>query len=320
MSSPTIMIAVVILACVVYFVYSAWNHNNKGIADLRSKYDRLYKQVTHGVITDEQLNPLKIENASNMSEETMDYQYDKSSVSGSETECTGSGSETDTETSDSEQEQAPAPKRIHPRYQKQPLHSKLEDIMREHQTHAPSQPVPAPVRLLPKDIVRVQEEGALEIPNIPMKPMHPMPIPVKTPSPLHHGGNIVPIPEQDLIDDLKRLKSENIVLLDDSMRPSTDHTEEEIIEFHDIDDMEEHAQGPTIMAQAIDQKIREDLERIDKENALLDNQSQAPVCPKPKSDKAKPKILAKPKTPKPIHLMRQRQQEMLHCQEQKLCP
>lgn len=331
-SSPTTMIAVVVLACVVYFVYSAWNHNNKGITELKDKYDKLHKQLTHGVITDEQLNPLKIENASNMSEETMDYEYDKSgSSSGSE-----SGSDTDTESdtsgSSSDREQIQR-KRIHPRYQKQnrSLHSKLEGIVRDHHQHAPVPAIPVPsmhyptpavsewkpnqgaVNPVPKSVQRVQEEGGLSVPSAaPIHNVSMHPATVSVPSPLH----TVSIPGQEIIDDLKRLKSENIVLMDDSAQPSKNHTEEEIIEFHDIDDIDEHHEGPTIMAQVIDQKIRGDLERMDQENALLEqhiteqqkkevkvpNTSTIVRKKEPKSasePKPKLKVLTKPKTPKP---------------------
>lgn len=231
LSDPKVIIIVLAVAALAVFVYFSWKKTSSSIDALQHDHKRLQKQLAHGVISDEKTNPLRIDNASNMSEETMDYEYDTRRP-----ESTDMDMDAETETEDPESDpdsenmmsgSEPGPKFI----------DQFSNLVQQHQQHRQHQ--------------------------------------------AHYGMPLLPdtntIPGHDMIEELRDLKNTGDVIIINDDEYETES--EEPIEFHDIDE-EPHLPEPVSLMQAhknelVQQKIQQDIQRMDHENKLFNQRMKA---------------------------------------------
>jgi hypothetical protein len=253
LTNPINMLMIVLMLAIAYFTYYTWRQTSSSIEQLEVKHQTLHKQLTHGVITDSHLRPLRSENASNMSDDTMDYEY---SESGTETETDAESEEAGSD-SEPEPEENTAPQvPVHSHSPKLSLHGKLNELVQQHQHHQAAPPQQTSVY-----------RTAISQPKM-------------IPSPLSRQHIVKPniIPDRDMINDLRQLKNnEEEVLLDDSDSNSTAEYDGELIEFHDIDDNAPSNANTSIVSQRINDKINLDVQRIDQENYAYDKKTKLSV-------------------------------------------
>lgn len=264
-TDPKVILIIVAVIALAAFVYVSWKKTSSSISALENSQKKIQKQLAHGVITDERINPLRVENASNMSDDTMEYNYnhDESESNSRRAEDTGSNSnpgtesqtETETETETGSQ-------------------SGSEPESMIHGTEAGTGTGTGTGNIFNQFHGLVQE----------------------------HQQHQQPLPGQNVLDELRNMRTkEDTVVIQEY-----DTDSEEPIEFQDIRDYEfeplEDDEPVSIMAikqqQLVEQKIKEDIERIDRENQQAQAQAQAQK-PKPKTEpkiKAKSKPKPKPKT------------------------
>jgi hypothetical protein len=233
---PKVIIIVLAIAALSIFVYFSWKKTTLSISELENSHKHLQKQLAHGVISDEKINPLRIENASNISEETMDYEYEESETEGP-----------DHEAESGRMSEVPH----HP-----PSH---------HQHHPPGhQNSEAGLAGMMQSIAQDFKQ--------------------------HYGidrseTNTVGVPGHELIGELRGFKSEGdiIIIQEDDYESNS----EEDIEFHDITEEDADPAEESLMQQHTDQlvqqKIKQDIDRIDDENKFLDKQIVPVSEPEPET-------------------------------------
>lgn len=290
-TDPKVILIIVAIVTLAAFVYVSWKKTSSSISALENSQKKLQKQLAHGVITDERINPLRVENASNMSDDTMEYNYEptpnaqahahgsgvvrgpgpeqEQNVPESELESeleseSGSGTETGTCT-ESEMESEPEAGHGTGHGTGPNFFNQFQGLVQQHQQHQQ-----------------------------------------------HQQPSTAPLPGQNVLDELRgmRTKEDTVVI----QEYETDS--EEPIEFQDIRDYDfepfDQEQHPlSIMEikqqQLVEQKIKDDMERMDRENqaqvasvsASKPSKPSKPASvsvstPKPKA-KIEPKIKSKPK-------------------------
>jgi len=285
LTDPKVLFLILAIAALAVFVYYQWRRTSNDISELTHGQKKLQKQLAHGVITDEKINPLKIDNASNMSEETMDYEYDRGQSEDQE-QATESGSDTDTETvSDDEHVPDQAPKQKF-----------IDSLINEHRAHHQGQ------RNNNDDEILHAHYGVSIVPDAP---------------------DINTIPGHDILDELRHMRDKNdIVIIRDN---DYDTDSEEPIEFQDMDmdmDMDDADADADADAddngdldiealrlmehkkeQIVKEKIHHDIQRIDDENRQLERQMRSYAAQQRKEQemaKTKVEVDTKPSVAKPV--------------------
>jgi hypothetical protein len=290
LADPKILIIIVLVAVLAFFIYYSWSKTSSSIGALEESQKLMHKQLAHGVITDEKLrHPLRIDNASNMSEETMDYDYNDAgkdketeSAESESAEDTEEAGETESEESENESHTDEPVSLPSPKFMRavQNLHQQHQQQQHQPQQHYEQQQHYEP---------EYEEE-------------------------YESSGRETIIPNQDIIDELRQLKNRDDFIIIDSpdqtyygnegMDEDMDEEEEEIIEFNEIDEASpglilKNDDIPfSVMLKKresmVQEKIQHDLSRIDQENQILDDR----ITPKPKPNPV-PKLKPKP-APAPV--------------------
>lgn len=275
-TDPKVLLVILAIVALGVFVYYQWRKTSTDINELAHGQKKLQKQLAHGVITDEKINPLKIDNASNMSEETMDYEYE-SQVARQEQDTESvpeTDPETDNDSSDDEQQhmgRAGIPQ--------QKFIDNFSNLINEHHGH-----------------VQGQDED-------PDADFHD-----------HYGVSIVPqtpdidtIPGHEILSELRQMRNKDDFVIIQDNDYETDS--EELIEFHDIvEDMDDADETLKIMdqkkEQIVQEKIQDDIQRIDNENKQWERQMRACAAQQRKEqEKEKETVVPAPApapAPKPV--------------------
>ena len=234
LSDPKVIIILLVAAALATFIYFSWRKTTESLMQLETSQKRLQRQLAHGVISEEKINPLRLENASNMSDETMDYDYPDDEHDDQQQHD---------QPHDQHQQHQQHPQRQHDQQHPQHPQHKQHPQHQQHQQHEQDQR-PVPESETESDFERYYGE----------KPLPPRNT----------------IPGSNMIDELRGYKDdEDIVIIHDD-----DYSEgsEEPIEFNDIDDTNDEGMMSLMQQereQLIQQKIRQDMTRMDNENQRL---------------------------------------------------
>lgn len=282
-TDPKVVIMIVLVAIVAYLIYRVW----KKTYSLEETQNLMHKQLAHGIITNEKLrHPLRIDDASNMSEETVDYEYNN------ENETTDAGTDVDGDAGTGNACEA--------------------DVDADAST---SQSETECDHDIPANFVdslrhyRSEQSGPAKQTKQPYS------------RPVEYESDEV-ISNQDLINELRQLKRRDDFIIIDSPESQYETDDEEIIEFHEIGNMDDAStEQPALSVMLkkrddiVKEKIQQDIERMDHENKIMYERVQASAKagarPAPasasasasksqakeaqKSTPRKPKVVVKPK-------------------------
>lgn len=254
-TDPKVLLVILAIVALAVFVYYQWRKTSTDINELAHGQKKLQKQLAHGVITDEKINPLKIDNASNMSEETMDYEYDSQGARQEQDaeSVPETDSETDNDSSGDEQQQQQQMGRAGIPQQK--FIDNFSNLINEHRGH-----------------IQGQDEDPDPDTDADFHD--------------HYGVSIVPqtpdidtIPGHEILSELRQMRNKDDYVIIQDNDYETDS--EELIEFHDIVEDMDDADDETLKImdqkkeQIVQEKIQDDIQRIDNENKQWERQMRA---------------------------------------------
>jgi hypothetical protein len=285
-TDPKVLFVILAIVALGVFVYYQWRKTSTDINELAHGQKKLQKQFAHGVITDEKINPLKIDNASNMSEETMDYEYEQQGqIPRQEQDTESEEPETDPETdNESSSDGEQPPQQQMGRIPQQKFIDNFSNLINEHHEHR----------------VQGQTDGEFHA---------------------HYGVSVVPeapdidtIPGHEILGELRQMRDrDDIVIIQDN---DYETDSEELIEFQDItedmDDTDDDIETLKLMdhkkEQIVQEKIHHDIQRLDNENNQWERQMRACAAQQRKEqeqEKGKGKVVvstpaAPAPAPKPV--------------------